>query len=272
MTGTTLVNVPFHMGMEDVAVGHGPTVLLAAGADRVVGTTLVHHIRKRERECTGLDAVVDVNRQVRYAVREAREQDLLAIVLAGNCNSCLGSVAGLEGETVGVLWFDAHGDYNTPETSVSGMLDGMALAALVGDCHQALRERIGLHDTVRQENVLLVGSRDLDEMERVRLEESHVLMLPGAEGVEHAMQELASRVSTVYVHLDIDVLDPVESPGVNYRGPGGMRVADVERLLEEAADILPLGAVALANYNPSMDTGSVTAQIALRLLRAVSRG
>jgi arginase len=269
MSEITLIEAPFHLGLENVAVGRGPTVLLHAGADKALATANVIHIRKRERDCEGLDAVVDVNRQIRYAVREVREQGGLPVVVAGNCNSCLGTVAGLEDGPVGVLWFDAHGDFNTEETTISGALEGMALAALVGDSQLALRERIGFHQLVRHEDVVLVGARNLDPEEEERLTRSNVVFLPDAEGLEHAMGELTGRVSTVYVHLDIDVLNVEESPGVNLSAPGGMTVAQLEEILRQMADALPVGAFALTNYNPDHDIEKRTEQVALRLLRAL---
>jgi arginase len=263
-----IIEVPYHLGLENVGVGQGPGRLLRAAADRALHAVEVTHIRKLEPRSENLDGVVDVNRQLGYAVRSARSKSLAPLVLAGNCNSCLGTIAGLEGEKVGIVWFDAHGDFNTPETSISGLLEGMALAAAVGDCHDELRERIGLATPVADENVVLLGARDLDPGESVRLKASRIALRPAGSftDVPELLAQLAERVSAVYVHIDVDFLDPRESPGTNFRGPGGLSVEEGRRLLGEAIAALPIAAVALTNYNPDLDQGALTERAALRLL------
>jgi len=124
-----VIEVPYHMGLEDAGVGRGPARILRAGS-----FVTVLHVRKRDETATAIDAIVDLNRQLRTAVRDTVAEGDLPVVLAGNCNSCLGTLAGIEADRIGIVWLDAHADFNTPETSLSGSLDGMALAAAIGDC------------------------------------------------------------------------------------------------------------------------------------------
>jgi arginase len=271
-----VIEAPFHMGLEDAGVGRGPGRFLAAGADRALAAdgipAEVLHVRKRDATTSGLDAVVDINRQIRIAVRDITGEGGRPVVLAGNCNSCLGTIGGIQSSRVGVVWLDAHADFNTPETSLSGSLEGMALAAAAGHCHAELRERIGMEAAVDPRNVLLLGWRDLDPAEPGRLAESGVTYL-GAHELDAAadlIATLGSRADAVYLHIDVDFLDSVESPGVNFRGPGGVSVARGEQLVAAVAQTLPVVAVAVTNHNPEYDPRRLTAAAGVRLLRAMA--
>jgi hypothetical protein len=136
-------------------------------------------------------------------------------LLAGNCISCLG-----------VVWFDAHADFDTPDDNLSGFLDVMGLAILTGSGWRALRETIPGFVPVDEENVVLAGVRDLDPYQRVRLERSHIRTVPGPrwrEGdFEAALEELHGRVDRVYLHIDLDALDLTEGTANEYAAPGGL--------------------------------------------------
>jgi arginase len=172
----------------------------------------------------------------------------------------------------GIVWLDAHGDFNTPETSVSGSLDGMPLAAAVGHCHADLCARIGFHRPVCEEDVLLAGWRDLDPPEVTRLQKSRIMSRRARQldDVPTLAAALRSRVDAVYLHIDIDFLDASESPGVNFRGPGGVPLETAERLIAAIARQLPLAAIALTNHNPDHDPEGLTAAAGVRLLRAIA--
>jgi arginase len=207
------------------------------------------------------DAMVDLNVQL---ARVVTKHNGAPLVLAGSCNLGLGVLAGLRCEPLGIIWFDAHGDFNTPETSLSGRLDGMALAIATGKCHNDLRQRIGLGHPVSDANVLLVETRDLDPGEALLLERSSVEMvslgdLPGA------VTELATRVSGVYLHIDADVLDPAESPGANCSKPGGIAPRGLYDALRMIGSRIPVAAAALANFNPDRDREDRTLRILERV-------
>ncbi len=275
MSAFVVVEVPFHMGVEEIGVGRGPARFLRAGADRALESdsapAQVTHVRLRDASAAGLDAIVDLNRGVRAAVREAIAEGACPVVLAGNCNSALGILAGIPNQRIGIVWLDAHGDFNTPETSLSGALDGMALATAAGHCHAELRERIGLERTVPEENILLLGWRDLDPAERARLAASRLTTHAAADlaAVPDLLREFAARVDAVYLHIDIDFLNPAESPGVNFRGPGGVPLAQAEQLVARIAATLPIAAAALTNHNPEHDPAGLTPAAGLRLLSAL---
>src|SRR2546423_13798265 len=105
-------------------------------------------------------------RMLSTAVRETREASRFPIVLAGNCNTAVGTLAGLGAESTGVAWFDAHGDFNTPETTTSGFLDGTAVAIITGRCWTQLACTVPEFAPIADERVCLIGTREVDALER----------------------------------------------------------------------------------------------------------
>ncbi len=250
-----MIAVPYHLGRRELEVGRGPTKILQALGRACSSVELTNP------EANELDAMVDLNIQLARAVAAHSGAPL---ILAGSCNLCLGALAGLHRERLGIIWFDAHGDFNTPETSLSGRLDGMALAIATGQCHDELRQRIGFVHPVSDANVLLVEARDLDPGEALLLERSSVEMASAGD-LPRSVDALATRVAGIYLHIDVDVLDPVESPGANCSKPGGM---DPQRLYDSLQMIvarIPIAAATIANFNPDRDRQDRTLKIVERI-------
>jgi arginase len=186
-------------------------------------------------------------------------------------------LAGLR-SPVGAIWFDAHGDMNTPETTPSGFFDGMPLAVATGLCHRELRQRITDTPPVPPAHTLLVGIRDLDPGERRNIEESGMLLLRWepmrGEGVAGALGPkldlLRSRVEEIYLHIDIDVLDPAYAPGVDYRTPGGLNPDELEEAIRLIASRFRLRAASLTAYNPDHEERDRTLQSGLGLLKLLA--
>lgn len=237
-----MIAVPYHLGGRGIGVGRGPLVILKS-LDRPI--TVI--------DCDG--GLQCVNSELTRAVAAHARP---AIVLAGNCNSCIGTLAALEDP--GIIWFDAHGDFNTPETTISGALEGMSLAIATGDCHPEMMAK-----PVEQENVVLAATRSLDPLEEVRLRASKIT-LASLDALPRAIELLAGRVATIYLHLDLDVLDPSISPGVNFSEPGGIS----EECLFESVKLViatgKLGAAAIANFNPDRDPDGQTLRIIRKLI------
>lgn len=242
----TIIEVPFHLGLEEVAVGKGPKQLLAAGIDQLLGArgmpALVSHVRLRDLRSQGPDSIVDVNRVVKHAVQQVVEEETIPVVLAGNCNSAVGTIAGLETPRLGIVWFDKHPDFHTPETSISGNIEGMTLSILTGHCHQELRERIGLERIVSEHDVVLCCFWDVEPGEKERLEDSWINAHPvdSLGLLPVALDQLKQRVDAVYLHIDTDFLEGVENPA-NY--------------IALVRETLPIAAIGVTNYNPDLDTG-----------------
>ncbi len=164
----TLIQAAIATGDTQRNMELAPARYMEMGADRMLaaGGMAVSVVRVERGEATSddLEAVVEVNARLAGEVRNALTAGSYPLVLGGACNVCLGAIAGL-GSHVGVVWLDAHGDFNTPQTSPSGYFDGMPLAITTGRCHTQLRDRVG--GTPLQEGlVLLAGVRDLDPERR----------------------------------------------------------------------------------------------------------
>jgi arginase len=241
-----MIAVPYHLGRRAVEVGRGPLVILEA-------------VRQPCVMVEGTGGVAGINSQLAQAVAEHQRP---VVVLAGNCNSCLGTLAALE--EPGVVWLDAHGDFNTPATTVSGALEGMSLAIATGHCHRELMAK-----PVREENVVLGATRSLDFLEDARLSASKVHVVP-LEALPAAIDDLAARVTTIYLHVDLDVLDPSVSPGVNFSEPGGISAAELFGVVRHVIATGKLGAAAITNFNPDHDRGDRTLRIAQELVGILS--
>ena len=155
------------------------------------------------------------------AVAEAVEVSAAPVVLSGDCTTALGVVAGLQRRGVDpvVVWFDAHGDLQTPETSTSGYLGGFPLRQLVGGSDRSVPQRLGLRP-VPESDVVLVDARDLDPPEAEFLGTSRIRHVP-VDAVAVAVADLGGR--PVHLHLDADVVDPRDLPDLRFPAPDGPR-------------------------------------------------
>lgn len=216
-------------------MGRGPERLLSGGLEgplrshgREVRKTL---LKPEDALPAEVATAFELMRLISGEVREAAESDEFPLVLSGNCNASVGTIGGVGGgEELGIVWFDAHADFNTPETTTTGFTDGMGLAIATGHCWGAMAGSVPGFSPVTEENVVLVGARAVEPAEQERLDGSGVALV-GADrlregDVEDALRAsldaLGSRVSRVYVHLDLDVLDPREVGQANeFAAPGG---------------------------------------------------
>ena len=280
--GITLIKAPIATGTTQKGMALAPeryegavaaTVLRARGHD--VRTVRVEPGPDRE----DLEAVVHGNIGLASEVRRASDAGDFPLVLGGACNVCLGSMAGLGTERLGVVWLDAHGDFNTPETSPSGYFDGMPLAVLTGRGHRELRGRIG-GEIVSEGHVLHIGARDLDPEEGENLHRSEILVVPSAAmretgiaaSLRPALEQLAARVDGIYLHLDIDVLDPTFAPAVNFPTPDGLHLDALEETLRLVSGTLPLRAASLTAYDPTRDVDGTTLRTAMQAMQMIAAG
>ena len=158
---------PYHNGLRDVSMG--------AGATRLTGDELLRRaieaagwrvcddrVEPVDESGAEIALVIELVRRLAFRVRLAVEERAFPLVLAGNCNSCLGTVAGVGTQQLGVVWFDAHADFDDPSENTSGFFDVMGLAMLTGRGWQALRATIPNHAPIAEANVVLAGVRDLE--------------------------------------------------------------------------------------------------------------
>ncbi len=278
----SLIVVPYSLGHHNTGTGAGPSWLIEAGVDDLLEQSgfdvlvdTVEYVAPAPHEIAG---VVEVNTLLAEKVRRAGEDGSLPIVLAGNCNHCLGTLAGLDPNGIGVIWFDAHGDFHTPETSTSGFFDGMCLNIATGGSWISLAGTIPGFDPVRQNNVILVGARDLDPAEVDLLEASTVTVCSHETIREHGIEAtleseltvLAARTKNVYVHVDLDVLDPELAPANQFAPPGGLTPAELHQALGLIAERFDVRAAALASYNPEVDASGEALAAAQEVVKRIA--
>jgi arginase len=268
-----LIAVPYDSAHRGRRMGAGPEHLLRAGLpDRLAEIGHQVHVRVLEAPADGWRAEIrtafDLTRAVAAAVGDARSTGAFPLVLSGNCGpAALGCVAGL-GASPRILWFDAHGDFNTPETTLGGFLDGMALATVTGRCWTQLSAGIPDFRPVPESSIALLGARDLDPLEAAALDQSDVRQVGPADLRTELPSVLASvgrGATATYLHLDLDVLDPAEGRVNPFAVPGGLTRADVTWAVGAIAASLPLGAASLTSFDPHSDPTGQAADAALAL-------
>jgi len=190
------------------------------------------------------------------------------VSIAGDCCAALGMLAGLQraGVEPGLIWLDAHGDFNTPETTPSGFLGGMPLAWAVGDGDRSLADALELRP-LPASNVLLADARDLDPGERERVADSDLTHL----GDVRALVDHPLPTGPLYVHLDTDVVDPTGAPAMNYPAPGGPSAAAVHEVFEHLAATGRVAAVSMSTWNPELDAADVSERVCMALLDTLLR-
>jgi arginase len=270
-----LLSLPYHRGEPRVGMGAGPPMLLEehglVDALEQAGIAVeVEEVGDVEREGV-IPRTLELDRRLAARVREALEHGALPLVLSGNCNSCLGTVAGL-GEAPAVVWFDAHADFDTPEDNQSGFFDVLSLALLTGTGWNALDESIEGFQPVEERNVALVGVRDLEPYQARRLESSAVRTVYGADldGLETVLDEIAERRPSAYLHVDLDSLDPSEGRANEYAAPGGLALDHLRHAIRLAADRFEIRAAAVTAYDPGADPDRRMARTAVDVVVAVA--
>ncbi|MDR2185818.1 MAG: arginase [Treponema sp.] len=219
-------------------------------------------------------------------VEKAVDDGVFPLILGGDHSIAIGSLAGLgaayrkRGESWGVLWVDAHGDFNTPGTTPSGNIHGMSLAI---SCGYGCGELTGLHGDFRKldpANTALVGVRDLDRMEKKLMREAGLKVLTMTDvdrlGIAGAAGELirffSMRVEHLHVSVDMDALDPMVAPGVGIPLPGGFSYREVLFLAEELGASKLLDSVEVVEVNPVLDVRNQTAKMAVEIIRRLLGG
>jgi arginase len=238
-------------------MGRGPTALLEEHglAERLSGDgyeVSVDTVEIPDSLVPEIARTFELNRRLAGSVRDARAEGAFPIVLSGNCNCAWGATAGSSGEeTPAVLWLDAHADFDVPDDNLSGFLDVMALSTLTGGCWQALAAAIPNFRPVPERDVLLVGVRDLDDYQRERLERSDISVSWGAG--DAVLEAFDPDPSNLYMHVDLDCLDPSVGKANQFSAPDGLSLERVLMLEREAVEAFELVCAAVTAYNPDFD-------------------
>jgi arginase len=280
-----LIVVPYDSAQRGRRMGRGPLHLAERGAGDVLrarGHTVNEQvIDSPKRFCAEPATAFWLQRTIAGHVAEARERGAFPIVLAGNCNTTVGTVSGLGGGgDIGVVWLDAHGDINTPENTTSGFIDGMALSMLMGLCWRSAVSQVPGFSSVPDDRVVLVGARDLDPGELELLATSAIAHVKAdavratdvSRALGPAIDAVASRVRRGYLHIDLDVHDPAEVRANEYAAPEGLSRAHVQDVVRLVSGKLALAGAALTAYDPDYDADGRMLAAALDLLGAIADG
>lgn len=278
----SVIGVPYDLDRSYNGMGKAPDALIDAGLPQRLQAIGCATILAEMVDIPASEEPRDVRlghlmARLGHEVARARAAQFFPLVLGGDCMISLGVLAGLlDPEHTGVIWFDAHGDFNTPDTTLSGYLGGMPLACAVGRGLSLLREQSRLTAPIPERHVVLAGVRDLDEPEERALAASSVMLIRAADltrdriGFERAIHTLGG-LPQLYLHVDVDVLDPAVAPGVDYPSARGLPLEQLQDLLRIVGAMGNLSAVAVTAVNPEKDTDSLTTRAALDAIEALFR-
>jgi arginase len=281
LMAVSLIEVPYMLGDDRHSAATGPDRLVQQGAVdlfRQCGTAVrLERIQRRGAYRDTATASLDVCKEIAATVERAIVVDDIPLVLAGSCDVSKGVLSGFDHDRCGIVWIDAHADFNTPETTVSGFFAGMSLAIVLGHCYTSLWAEIGNSTPIPEDRTLLLGVRDVDPAERVRLADSSVDVVRWQKGepasdIGHSLDRLSAKVDDVYLHIDLDALDPRVAPGVVDKPvPAGLSIEDLMDVIEAIAVQCQIRAATLATYNPQRDEDAKTANACLRVIDKLAR-
>ncbi len=283
-----IIGATLDLGQGRRGVDMGPSAIRYAGLEeRLVGlgyavhdegnveTAVAEATALRDERARFLPEIHDTCELIAARVAEATARGAVPLVLGGDHSVALGTLGGLASVhgPGGVLWIDAHSDINTPETSPSGNVHGMALAAALGLAGPGFESEAWPLPAVDPKRVALVGTRLLDDGERRLLRDAGVRVFTMSEidriGIERAVRESLDRISGpgfVHVSLDMDVLDPDVAPGVGTPVRGGLTYREAHLALELVAESGVAGSLEIVEVNPILDRENTTAMTAVELV------
>jgi arginase len=174
-------------------------------------------------------------------------------VISGNCGIALGTVSGCGAGKTGIVWFDAHGEATTPDTTRSGFLDGMPISTLLGRAWQALARTVPGFAPLPGERIVLFGARQFDVGEAELLDEAGVQRLSTVEQLMRCLSALTRVVDQIYLHVDLDVLDPSEAIANQWTPPNGITLRTLLDGIIEVRKHAKVVALGIASYDPAVD-------------------
>ncbi len=224
-----------------------------------------------------LPGVLAALRNIYAATDNAIQNSVTPIFLGGDHSLSLATISAItKHRSVGVLWVDAHGDFNTVDTTPSGNIHGMPVAALQGRGHPDLVNLGHAGRKLQPNQIVMIGIRDLDRAEQLALSESGIKVYTMRDIDEHGIaaitREALTRLSQfehLHISLDMDAIDPQEAPGVGTPVPGGLTFREAHLLCELVAESGDLGSVDVVEVNPILDEGNKTSELAVALISSL---
>jgi arginase len=287
-----LIGVPMDLGQVRRGVDMGPTAMRIAGVSERL-SLLGHqvrdfgniHVPDRTTAKVGdehiryLDDVLKMCNILADHVKNTVSRKMFPLVLGGDQSVSIGTFGGLCSFTTkrGIIWIDAHADFNTHESTPSGNIHGMALSAILGYGHPKLAHFRRIYPKALEENTVIVGCRSIDRLEKDLLANSRITVFTMKEidklgmgrVIDEAIQIAKKGVRDVHVSFDIDVLDPREAPGTGTPVPGGLTYREAHLVMEEIYDAGIATSAELVEVNPILDSSNRSAELAVQLLESL---
>lgn len=286
-----LIGATTAFGQGKPGVAFGPDALRIAGIVEMLeqnGHTVTdvgniignypHNFTKRDIKVTddlkNLEEVRDYSEALAKATSSSVENNKFPLTIGGDHSLALGSLSGIAPyyDNLGVIWFDAHGDLNTAETSPSGNIHGMILAELLGVGNEKLTSVNGFNAKLKFENVVLIGVRDLDDGEKELIKEKNILTFSMSDVRSLGLNEILNRTlkhlehtDGLHLSFDVDSIDPMEVKGTGTKVPGGLFTSEVIMFMEELSKTNKLTSMDLVEVNPLLDEENKTAETAVHV-------
>jgi len=286
----SLIGVPVDLGQSRRGVDMGPSAIRYAHVKDVIkelgypiidlgDLTVSNDLDINEASNSNLHNLYQIvyeNKKLANIVDREVAENHFPLILGGDHSISIGSIAGIAKHyrNLGVIWYDAHGDLNTDETSPSGNIHGMSLAANLGFGAQQLTTILDYTPKIKPENIVIIGARSLDpgEKELIRRENIKVFTMQEIDrlGMPKVMEEtiayLKERTDGVHLSLDLDALDPTEVPGVGTPVIGGLTYRESHLAMEMLAEVNIVTSAEFVEVNPILDVKNKTAEVAVELI------
>ena len=288
-----IIGVPMDLGQSRRGVDMGPSALRGAGLQpsikklglqvEDIGNLSVKQPEEMpvgEKRAKYLQEIAETCGDVAAAAEKALTEGFLPLVLGGDHSIAAGVAAGVanyfrkDEKQIGYLWLDAHGDMNTPESSPSGNVHGMPLAAIMGYGAPELVDLLGFKPKAEPGNIVIVGARDLDAQERKIVKKSGIHVFTMRDIDERGMREVMSDAlkyamddtAGIAVSLDMDFVDPADAPGVGTPVRGGVTYREAHLAMEMIADTESMVSLEVVEINPILDEHNRTALLGVELV------
>jgi len=268
-------------------MGCGPEALLGSGIESILRrqghTVRTECIEIKDPFPTEIATSFAINRELAGRVIESMNRSEWPLVLSGNCGSTMGVLAALtgHGSNIGLAWFDAHGDFNTPETTATGFLDGMGLATIAGRCWTTLAATIPDFQPLTERKILHIGGRDFDKEESLAIVKSQISVVQALEierrGIEPAFAKgvaamWSDGVRQIHLHFDMDVLDPKVACANGFAAPNGLSLSQAVKAIELLSSTFRLCSATISSFDPAVAPGDKTLQAGIAIIEAIVCG
>ena len=290
----TIIGVPMDLGAGRRGVDMGPSVIRIAGLNGSLSrlgyeVTDVGNIPVKPPEAllrgstnaVYLTEIASVCEQLAEIVERTLKEEAMPVVLGGDHSIAIGTAAGVASyhvkknkEPIGIIWLDAHTDINTPQTSPSGNIHGMPLAALLGEGSRELTHVSGFAPKINPRHTAIIGARSVDPGEREIIKRLGIRVFTMTEldergmgiVIEEAIDIATNGTAGFHATLDMDFLDPFYAPGVGTRETGGATYRETHLAMEKISDSGKMLSVEITEVNPLYDTANQTAQMAVEFI------